>query len=65
LNKTIEITVSPNGEIKIETKGFSGAQCRIASQFVEEALGQRTAEQMTGEFYRDQHQVSQDIRQSS
>jgi Protein of unknown function (DUF2997) len=64
MNKTIEIIVSPKGETKIETKGFSGAECRLASQFVEVALGQRTAEQMTGEFYNAQ-QVDQDLRQSN
>jgi hypothetical protein len=49
--KTIEITVGPKGETKVETKGFSGTECRQASHFIEEALGQRTAEQPTAEFY--------------
>ncbi len=62
--KTIEITISPKGETKIETKGFSGTECRLASQFVEVALGQRTSEQMTGEYYNAQ-QTSNDLRQSS
>jgi hypothetical protein len=64
LNNTIEIVIGPKGETKIETKGFSGSECRMASQFVEEALGKRTAEQMTGEFYNAQ-QANQDLRQSS
>jgi hypothetical protein len=62
--KTIDITISPKGETKIETKGFTGSECRIASQFVEVALGKKTSEQMTGEFY-DAQQASQDLRQSS
>jgi hypothetical protein len=49
--KTIEITVSPTGQTSVETKGFAGAECRQASEFVETALGQRTGEQLTGEFY--------------
>ena len=49
--KTIEITVSPTGQTSVETKGFAGAECRQASEFVETALGQRTGEQFTGEFY--------------
>jgi Protein of unknown function (DUF2997) len=65
MNKTIEITISPKGETKIETKGFSGAECRLASQFVEQVLGKQTSEQMTGEFYRGEQQVDQDLRQSS
>jgi Protein of unknown function (DUF2997) len=64
MTKTIEIVVSPKGETKIETKGFSGSECRLASQFVEVALGKKTAEQMNGEFYNAQ-QANQDLRQSS
>ena len=49
--KTIEIIVTPDGQTRIETKGFPGNDCRIASQFLEQALGQRTQELMTPEFY--------------
>jgi hypothetical protein len=52
--KTIEITISPKGESKVETKGFRGGECREASRFVEQALGQRTAETLTAEFYQGQ-----------
>ena len=34
--KTIEITVDPKGGTKVETRGFSGAECREASRFVEQ-----------------------------
>ena len=49
--KTIEIIVSPEGETRVETKGFAGGECREASKFIEEALGQRQAEQLTAEFH--------------
>jgi Protein of unknown function (DUF2997) len=64
MTKTIEIMISPKGETTVQTKGFTGSECRLASQFVEEALGKRTAEQFTSEFYNAQ-QVDQDLRQSS
>jgi Protein of unknown function (DUF2997) len=64
LSKTIEIVVGPKGETRVETKGFTGGECRIASQFVEQALGRRTSEQLKGEFYNAQ-QTAQDLRQSS
>ncbi len=64
MSKTIEITVGPKGETKVQTKGFVGPECRLASQFVEQALGQRTAETLTGEFYQGQ-QAGQDLRQSN
>ena len=63
MSKIIEITIGPKGETTVQTKGFSGTECRDASRFVEQALGQRTAEQLTGEFYQGQ-QTSQDLRQS-
>lgn len=47
----IEIIVSPTGETRVETKGFSGSGCREASRFIEQALGQRIDEQLTAEFH--------------
>jgi hypothetical protein len=49
--KTIEITVSPMGETRIETKGFAGSECQEASRFIEDALGRKTREMLTAEFY--------------
>ena len=51
MNKTIEIIVSPQGESRVETKGFTGSECRQASQFIEQALGKQTHEQLTAEFH--------------
>lgn len=48
----IEIIVSPTGGTRLETKGFSGSSCREASQFLEAALGQRTGEVRTADYYR-------------
>jgi hypothetical protein len=57
--KTIEITVTPTGQTSVETKGFSGADCRQASAFIEAALGQRTGERLTSEFYALENQSQQ------
>jgi hypothetical protein len=59
--KTIEITISPKGETRIETKGFTGSECRQASRVLEQALGIRTSEQLTAEFHQDvsERQVNQ------
>jgi len=54
--KTIEIVVSPNGQTQVQTKGFVGSECRQASQFIEQALGQRTSEQLTAEFHQQASQ---------
>jgi Protein of unknown function (DUF2997) len=64
LNKIIEIVVSPKGEATVQTKGFSGPECQEASRFIETALGKRTSEQKTAEFYQQGQQASEDLRQS-
>ncbi len=51
MNKIIEIIVSPTGETRLETKGFSGEECKEASKFVEQASGAAAGEQMTAEFH--------------
>lgn len=51
MSKTIEIIVSPNGQTRVETKGFVGSDCRQASQFIERALGQQTDELLKAEFH--------------
>ena len=63
MSKVIEITIGPKGETTVQTKGFTGTECRDASKYIEQALGQRTAEQLTAEFYQGQ-QTGQDLRQS-
>ena len=51
--KTIEITVSPKGASKVETKGFAGSNCQSASAAFEAALGAKSSETLTPEFYAD------------
>jgi hypothetical protein len=61
--KTIEITISPTGQTKVETRGFTGGECREASRFLEQALGTRTAETLTAEYHQGQ-QTTQELKQS-
>ncbi len=53
MNKIIEIIVAPNGQTKVETRGFTGNQCQHASKFIEQALGKRTDEKLTAEFHQE------------
>lgn len=47
MGKTIEITVTPTGETKVQTKGFLGRTCRLASAFLEKALGRVLSDKPT------------------
>ncbi|MGO9600704.1 MAG: DUF2997 domain-containing protein [Isosphaeraceae bacterium] len=62
--KIIEVIVDPKGQTKVETRGFTGGECREASKFIEQALGQRTGEKLTAEFFHVQPS-DQQIKQSS
>ena len=62
--KIIEITVDTKGQSTVETRGFTGRECREASKFIEQALGQRTDEKLTAEFYQGQS-TDQRLQQSS
>ena len=62
--KVIRVIVGPRGETRVETKGFSGGECREASRFIEQALGQTVGEQLTPEFYQTQATEQPQIKQS-
>jgi hypothetical protein len=49
--KTIEIIVSPAGETRLETKGFTGVACKEASRSLEQALGLVQTDRLTAEFH--------------
>ncbi len=53
--KTIEIIISPEGTPRLQTHGFAGADCRQASRFLEQALGQRLTETLTPAFHESQN----------
>jgi hypothetical protein len=56
--RSIEIIIQPDGSIKIDAVGFSGADCEKATAFLEKALGKTTGKEKKPEFYRQvqQHQ---------
>jgi hypothetical protein len=64
MTRTIEIIVTPEGQTSAQTLGFTGASCREASRFIEEALGRDRTEKLTAEFYQTQP-VDQQTQQRS
>ena len=50
--KTIEVSVSPTGEITIEAEGYTGSGCEDATRVLEEALGLPGKRARKAEFYR-------------
>ena len=48
--KTIIIDIATDGSVKIDTKGFVGAECKEATRAIEKALGTTTADVKKPEF---------------
>ena len=59
MKQVIEVIVSPDGKITVQTKGFAGSACKAASDSLEQALGLKASEKMTAEFYSEQPQLQQ------
>lgn len=51
MSKQIEMTVAPNGEVTIQTVGFTGSSCQLADKFLRDALGVVAAEALTPEYH--------------
>ncbi len=48
----LEILISPNGEVSVQARGFSGSTCLTATADLERALGGQVVERrMTDEAY--------------
>jgi hypothetical protein len=47
----LEITIAPDGTVRIETHGLKGQACLAETKGLEEALGQVRSREKTREFY--------------
>lgn len=63
MSKSIQITISPSGGTKIETSGYTGSACQDATRALEAALGAKTAEQLTSEFYTETPEQTNELHQ--
>ncbi len=59
MKPTIEVVVSPMGDIVIEAVGFKGADCEQATRFLEEALGVLTAKTRKPEYHQTSTRATQ------
>ena len=60
--KTITITVSPEGAVSIKTAGFTGSSCRDATRDLERALGVSGREHLLPEYF-NQARTGEQLRQ--
>ena len=62
MNRSIEVVITPTGEVKIDAVGFKGADCEKATAFLEAALGIEQIRVRKPEFHQQarkavQHQL--------
>ena len=58
MKRSIEVVVSPSGEVLIEAIGFKGSDCETATRFLEEALGVCANRQRKPEYHQNARQQS-------
>jgi hypothetical protein len=51
MTRIIEITISPQGKLTVQTKGFAGSSCQDATKLLEQALGAVVNDQHTPEYF--------------
>ncbi len=49
--KQVIIDIQDTGEVKIETRGFTGKACIQESQFLKDLLGKEISKQLTPAYY--------------
>ena len=55
--KIIYVDISDDGEVKIETKGFSGKACIEETKFLKDLLGEETERSLTACYFSTDTQV--------
>jgi len=50
--KTIEVIIDTDGNVEVQTSGFSGPECKKATADLERVLGKVTGDRVTSEYHR-------------
>jgi hypothetical protein len=56
----MSITITPNGDVKIQIEGIKGKKCVDFSKAFEEALGEVSDRKFTSEYYQEESIKKQD-----
>jgi Protein of unknown function (DUF2997) len=65
MSRSIEVTIAPDGGIKIDAVGFKGADCERATRFLEQALGVSQQTQRKPEYHQSTRRQNQQTLGSS
>ena len=59
MSRTIEVVITPAGEVKIDAVGFKGVDCEKATAFLESALGIEQIRVRKPEFHQQSRKAVQ------
>lgn len=62
VKQELEISITPEGEVKIEVKGVKGASCLDVTKDIEEALGVVKSRENTSEYYQQEQEQQHQIK---
>lgn len=54
MSETIEVSISPTGEVEVKVTGCAGPSCADLTKAIEQALGTVTADRKTPDYYRQE-----------
>jgi hypothetical protein len=60
----IEVTLTPDGQVKLETRGLKGQSCMEEIEVLERQLGKVVRRQKTSEFYQQAAGTRTSVKQS-
>lgn len=58
----LEVTIGPDGQVRIVTHGLKGEACVLETKDLEKALGTVTAREKTREFYQQEEKARSKVR---
>jgi hypothetical protein len=64
MKQVIEVTVSTDGKVTVQTKGFTGSVCKAASEALEKALGLKAIRETDCRVYTHSRPISSSSRRA-
>jgi hypothetical protein len=55
--REFEMTITPNGEVKLHIHGYKGKGCLAAVKLIEQMVGRVKSQQQTSEYYEPEEEV--------
>lgn len=62
MKNQIIVDVLDDGEVRIETRGYSGPVCLAEAKFLKDVLGEEVSRQLTSAYYQQEGNVNKKTR---